>query len=778
MADNTEVLQQNCPACGTPVDVADAEPLALIACPSCGEKLRVARTFDHFTVVETLGVGGMGAVYKARDLRLERFVALKLLQKELSADPAEAARLEQEARATAAVNHPNVVQVYSSGTAHRQIYLVMELVDHGSLEDLMAQHGRLEEAQVLQAGIQVAKGLLAAQTKGLIHRDVKPANILFADADTAKIGDFGLAVAAGQRAEAQNEIWGTPYYVAPERLNNEPEDFRSDIYSLGATLFHALAGRPPIEGESTSAAELRQLKSQPPDLRTAAPNVSRPTARVINKMLAPDPAHRFASYEQLIGQLQRASALLAATGGASSRWRKFGIAAAVVALLVLGAYALKRGQTSSSDAAPNTAPNRENTAAFEKRLDDARRQMVEGKYEAATATLTRLRGDAAEQQPLANWVQLHIGLNALLQGKVAAAREAFQQLERAGMFSTAAADAPLARFFVDTGSKLAAAGPMRPDVAAGTAQKGLDALALFLFAIKNWQLAAFDDAAAIAEKFLAIEPPPPFDWVADYKIVARRLLDDHRIYRQVNELPRNPATAAELRETVDKLRAFEKQLQMRGALADQIAGNVKRLTAELRQREKAEKTLAEQEQTKTLEAETPVWEAALAEVQRRGAAYDFAGALGVLNNVTVTAPALREAQDGERKRLEWLLEWKRKLITDLNTGRFAGRISDIPDVEYQGAAGATDTMITLRIPSGRGSSAPVRWTQLQPRTLLAMSIAFIQPNAADVADRQWLAAAFAATTAQADAAQKLADAAVKTKPEYKKERALLRLPSS
>src|SRR6266404_4924044 len=244
---------QSCPGCGLLIDVSQEEPLARVTCPGCGEKFRVERAFDNFALLETLGVGGMGSVYKARDTRLNRSVALKILRPELSADPMEIRRLEHEARATAAVNDPHVVQVFSSGTDHGQFYLVMELVDQGSLDDRMAEQGRVGEAQVLDTGIQVARGLRAAHEQGLIHRDVKPGNILFADEAMAKIGDFGLAVAAEQNAEAQNEIWGTPYYVAPERLNNEPEDFRSDIYSLGATLFHALAGQAPIEGETNSA---------------------------------------------------------------------------------------------------------------------------------------------------------------------------------------------------------------------------------------------------------------------------------------------------------------------------------------------------------------------------------------------------------------------------------------------------------------------------------------------------------------------------------------------
>jgi serine/threonine protein kinase len=284
--------------------------LARIPCPNCGKKVRVQRTFDHFLVVETLGVGGMGTVYKARDMQLDRFVALKLLRRDLGGEEDYDARLQREARTAASVNHPNVIQVFDSGTDHGQFYVVMELVDRGSLDDLMAVQPRLPEKQVLDIGVQVAKGLRAALRRGLIHRDVKPANILFSDEHAAKIGDFGLASAATQRSETGSAVWGTPHYVAPERLSHQSEDFRSDIYSLGATLFHAVAGAPPIEAHTNSAAALRELKQRPLDLGAVAPDVSPPTARVLQRMIAADPGQRFSSYDDLVAELELARRVL------------------------------------------------------------------------------------------------------------------------------------------------------------------------------------------------------------------------------------------------------------------------------------------------------------------------------------------------------------------------------------------------------------------------------------------------------------------------------------
>ena len=337
---------QACPACGMAIDTTDAEPLARVACPNCGEKTRVERTFDHFVLLETLGVGGMGTVYKARDTLLDRFVALKLLRRDLSGESDPASRLQHEARVVASINHPNVIQVFSSGTDHGQFYVVMELVDRGSLDDLIEQRNRLPEGQVLESGIQVAKGLRAAHRQGLIHRDVKPANILFIDEQIAKISDFGLASAAAEGTK-KDEIWGTPYYVAPERLNNGPEDFRTDIYGLGATLFHAVAGKAPIEGNTNSAAVLLDLKNHPLDLRAVAPDVSQATATVLERMIAPDPAQRFSSYDELVSEMEHAQHALkgqehvAVARGRSPRWALAGVVLFIM-LLAMAALFLAR----------------------------------------------------------------------------------------------------------------------------------------------------------------------------------------------------------------------------------------------------------------------------------------------------------------------------------------------------------------------------------------------------------------------------------------------------
>ncbi|MDP9290984.1 MAG: serine/threonine protein kinase, partial [Verrucomicrobiota bacterium] len=270
----TQPLLQACPGCATLLDVSGEEAFGQVHCPMCGTAMRTRTQFHNFTILEVLGSGGMGTVYRALDVNLNRPVAFKVLRAELSENRAHIEKFEREAGITASVNHPHVVKVFSCSSDHGLFYIAMELVDKGSLDDLMNLQGRVAEAQVLEVGIQIAQGLAAAYARGLIHRDVKPGNILFADAHTAKIVDFGLALLLEEEAAERGEVWGTPYYIAPEKLNHEPEDFRSDIYSLGGTLFHAVAGRPPFEAESASLVALKHLKSRAVSLQAFAPDVS------------------------------------------------------------------------------------------------------------------------------------------------------------------------------------------------------------------------------------------------------------------------------------------------------------------------------------------------------------------------------------------------------------------------------------------------------------------------------------------------------------------------
>jgi hypothetical protein len=561
----SDASSQSCPGCGLLIDVAQEEPLAKVACPECGEKFRVERAFDNFALLETLGVGGMGSVYKARDTRLNRFVALKLLRPELSADPAEIARLEQEARATAAVNDPHVIQVFSSGTDHGQFYLVMELVDQGSLDDRMAEQGRVSEAQVLDAGIQVARGLRAAHEKGLIHRDVKPGNILFADETTAKIGDFGLAVAAGQNAEAQNEIWGTPYYVAPERLNNEPEDFRSDLYSLGATLYHALAGRPPFEGETNSATALRDFKNNPLSLGVAAPDLRRETVRVIDRMIAPDRDRRFASYDELIEALEQAHDALNPSGRKAKRRRLMIAAVVLVAALGAGGFYLHRIQAERLAKVQATAKSGEET--LQHLYDEARRELIAGKYDSARTTFTRLAVEAQNKQPLLNWIRLHRGLANLLRGYTTQARQAFDELEKAGPFSTKPEDKELTVFFSETARKMNA-----PEAVPATGNipraSGAERFALFLFAVKDWQQGDFTNAAALFDSFNRTPSPGGYAWINDYKPLAEKFLADYRVYADWKTQAQSFTGRAQITAGLTALRTAQGKLQLRGKLVE------------------------------------------------------------------------------------------------------------------------------------------------------------------------------------------------------------------
>src|ERR1017187_1729948 len=301
----------NCHSCGAILDLTGQTGFTHVECNHCGALSVVPLKFGDFLLLHPIGIGGMGTVNKAIDLPLNRYLALKIVHKKLSTNPAFISSFSLEAQAAASVNHPNVAQVYAFGEVDNQYYLSMELCERGSLDDRITKLGKLPEAEVLSIGRQIASALLVAWQRGLVHRDVKPGNILFNEDGVPKIVDFGLARVHDRdgedpKAHASDQVWGTPYYIAPEKLRGQPEDLRSDIYSLGATLFHALAGQPPIDAAAPGEVVTKHTTQPALSLKAHAPELNELTAQVVARMLAKDPAERYETYDELIQDLTEA----------------------------------------------------------------------------------------------------------------------------------------------------------------------------------------------------------------------------------------------------------------------------------------------------------------------------------------------------------------------------------------------------------------------------------------------------------------------------------------
>ena len=271
----------------------------------------------NFLIERELGRGGMGGVYMGRDKMLDRPVAVKVMLRELGADPAFVEKFKKEAQAAARLIHPNIAQVYSYGISDGMPYMVMELAAGGSLDRLMANTpGATDVTRVFKVIQQVAKALQCAADQGLVHGDVKPENVLFDANGNAKLVDFGLAAMQSDTSE----IWGTPYYIAPEKVRKEPVDFRADIYSLGGTLYHALTGVAPFEADDANAVVRARFESDPKRPSEIRPELSRRVDELVLKMLARETKDRFATFEQLISAMDKvmSDGLFASSGAADS----------------------------------------------------------------------------------------------------------------------------------------------------------------------------------------------------------------------------------------------------------------------------------------------------------------------------------------------------------------------------------------------------------------------------------------------------------------------------
>ncbi len=309
-----------------------------------------------YRIERLLGRGAQGNVYLAVQESLARQVALKVLSAAVERDSEFVRRFQAEARAAAALNHPNVVTVYDVGEADGHHYLSMEYMDKSSLEERVSNEGPLSWRIVLDALVDAAAGLMFAESRGIVHRDIKPANLMQNAAGATKIADLGLAAHADAEAEEEVEggrkIFGTPHFIAPEQVRGERADARSDLYSLGATAYRLLTGRTPFEGQNSREILRAVLREEPKPIGECVPGVPPELAALVMRLMDKDPAARFPSAGALSAELvalQRRDQGLAAVGGSLEHERRsrlplilglVGAGAAVTAL----ALALRGGK--------------------------------------------------------------------------------------------------------------------------------------------------------------------------------------------------------------------------------------------------------------------------------------------------------------------------------------------------------------------------------------------------------------------------------------------------
>ncbi|MGH9441380.1 MAG: serine/threonine protein kinase [Thermoanaerobaculia bacterium] len=265
------------------------------------------RRFGEYEVLEELGSGGMGKVYRAKNVTLERVVALKTMAPDFSSDEEFVRRFLKEARVAARLNHPNIVQIYDFGCVEGIHYLAMEYVDGESLGARL-RRGRLGERDALQVVRQAARALSVAHSEGIVHRDIKPDNLMLTSRGDLKLVDLGIAkrVDEEQGLTQTGQAVGTPHYISPEQIRGLKDiDARADVYSLGATFYHLVTGHAPYKGTSGALVMSMHLTQPLPDPRQYEPSISEGLCRVLRKTMAKEREERYPSMEALDRDLLR-----------------------------------------------------------------------------------------------------------------------------------------------------------------------------------------------------------------------------------------------------------------------------------------------------------------------------------------------------------------------------------------------------------------------------------------------------------------------------------------
>ncbi len=729
----------HCEACGARIDVTDVAPFKRIECPGCGENFRVKTGFGPYRLTRRHAIGGMSMVFAAHDATLDREVAIKILNEEYCADERRIAAFEQEARITASLSHPNVVRVFKTGRAFGRFYIAMEMVPGGHLEERICELGKIPAAEMLPIAIEVALGLQAAHNAGLIHRDVKPGNILLDASGHARLVDFGLSLVTQGGKALASEIWATPYYVPPETIEGQAEDFRSDIYAFGSSLYHALSGKPPCGEHTMSTDALREAKRKIVPLSKVDPSISAATCRLVEKAMSHDAAGRHASYRELLAELRKARTLLHADGQSrdgerpsAARAGKGGLPkwalAASIALPVLLAIAFwprqKPGPSPmplmppappADTARPATPPTPPPDASAEiaQIHSEARAAIASGDYPAAGRAFASLLHNHHVLEPTRSWAAIEAVLSGFLAGRADQARS-FARDARAH-FDALPRDHPLAGG--EWSARFAAVDDFPPLACPASVDSSSDLAAAMLAGLKNWEQGLPDEAAPCFLAATSARLGEDEQWIAVYQKIAGDYLSDHRVLADP-AFRNEPADLAACEAALARLDELKTALKTRG----RARFNLDAWQHDLRQR-----ALDFARASATAPDPAPPGHDISAALRKHIAAWQFHEAAGLLEHLDHEPPGI------PRKAMLDVLRSAAAFTSDLTR--------DLALRPYQGSLKLKSGQTIVRLANTGGSLAATpteggeircQWTDLGADSLIELHRALVKSSPSEI----------------------------------------------
>jgi len=715
------------------MDISEMEPYTNVVCPDCGHHTRVKCELGPYLLIGRHAVGGMSMVFKARDVTLNREVAIKILNEDYSRDEDRMREFEHEALITAAISHPHVVRVFTVGKAFGYFYIAMEMVPGENLEQKISREDAIGEDVMLPIAAEIISGLRAAKQAGLIHRDMKPGNILFDSMDHVKIVDFGLAlVTQGGKAKAK-EVWATPYYVPPEALDGEEEDFRSDVYALGATLYHALSGSPPFSDETKSTRAVRKAKESIPPLCEVAPWLKPETCYMVDKAMALRPADRFNSYAEMEDAWDAAYKAMEGGGAAepihgrerarrrvktNKSWVGLIISAVVALVLVGAAVGTYFNKTKNDDIPIQEEPITDTgNDVASKVIDDAvgddpevaariarqfrvsHQMLREKKYDDAKELFIRLMKDKDVQEPAASWAGVEAVIATWLGGNPGDASASIADVRKHMRERQVTGDTQVG----ELGEQLAATGIIR-NVSKGGNSMGV--VCHMAVALKNWEMGAWEDAVPMFQKVKERRLPAGSPLLV-YRELSLRYLSDYERLKGLSEMPQ-PEDINSARERLDTLKDTLGSLQTRGRARFHIRVWQIRLHRHIKVlRERAKKSGEEAERA-------PAYAEVLPEFYAFIAAAQYAEASEILQDVSLEDP-----QRNERDAWVYLADSASAFLGGLEEvipeTAVAMKIDTVDGQAYQSMVGAKDGGIQVM---GAHGVMLLKWREIKPDSVL------------------------------------------------------------